>query len=58
LASALLKEREQRINLERKFGEQGSELGNLRKQTQTLAETLKEVMTSEKNKDNVKIIVR
>lgn len=54
LASALLKEREQRINLERKFGEQGSELGNLRKQTQTLAETLKEVMTSEKNKDNVK----
>lgn len=53
LAAAYQQEHEQRANLEKKLGEQGNELGSLRKQTETLAETLKEAMTSG-NKGNMK----
>jgi chromosome segregation ATPase len=42
LAAAYLSETNQRANLEKKLGEQGNELGSLRKQTETLATTLKE----------------
>ena len=45
LAAAFIKEQGQRTNLERKLGEQGSELGSTRKQAETLANTLKEVLT-------------
>lgn len=45
LAAAFIKEQGQRTNLEKKLGEQGSELGSTRKQAETLANTLKEVLT-------------
>jgi hypothetical protein len=45
LAAAYVKEQGQRSNLEKKLGEQGSELGSTRKQAETLANTLKEVLT-------------
>jgi len=44
LAAAYLKEMDQRTNLEKKLGEQGSELGHLRSQTGTLAAVLKETL--------------
>jgi hypothetical protein len=44
LAAAFVKEQGQRTHLEKKLGEQGSELGQLRSQAQTLAETLKETL--------------
>jgi hypothetical protein len=40
LAAAFLQEKDQRGNLEKKLGEQGSELGSLRKQTEMLTQTL------------------
>jgi hypothetical protein len=40
LAAAFLQEKGQRGNLEKKLGEQGSELGSLRKQTEMLTQTL------------------
>ncbi len=43
LAAAFLREKEQRANLEKKLGEQGTELGNLRKQTEMLMQTLNSV---------------
>jgi hypothetical protein len=45
LAAAFIKEQGQRTNLEKKLGEQGSELGSTRKQAETLANALKEVLT-------------
>jgi hypothetical protein len=44
LAAAFVNEQSQRTHLEKKLGQQGSELGQLRTQAQTLAETLKETL--------------
>jgi len=48
IVAALKTEREQRVNLEKKLGEQGNELGTLRQQTANLTETLKSVTGSKK----------